>query len=157
MRAYDRRMTKDAARIQAELEGLGIPAEAAARMAESDASGRSPQLVREALLAGVWRNVIDPGGAWIEAYRGSYPAGEPLEALLAAGADPGLLTRLVRAMQFELAAALELLLDDRGDRTTSARWGLYEVDAEGRPARAVEDLHESLTGADPTGEADGWM
>lgn len=150
-------MPRDLAAVQADLERLGVPPDAAARMAAADVSGKSPQLVREALLHGVWASCVDPAGAWIDSSKEQFPVGEALTALLAAGADRAHLTRLVRGMQFELIAAFLCLLDEGGHHLTPARWRIYEVDDAGQPARPVLALHESLTASDPTGESDGWM
>jgi len=150
-------MIRDRASIRADLELLGVPADEAEQIAAADMDGATPQLVRHAVLAAAWRHVVDPDGAWIEAHETAVPMNEPLEALLAAGVDRVALTRLVRAMQFELLAGMCELLDDGRDRVTAARWRLFEVDDAGRPARPVVALHESVTSSDPTGEADGWM
>lgn len=145
------------AKILDRLRALGIPEDAAVRMAESDASGRSPQLVRNLLLHHVWVNIVDPDGAWLDDFRGPEPGEAALAALIAAGADRHALTQLVRAAQFEALCAFVCALDDGHDRDSGARWAIFELDEAGAPARAVLDLHESITGADPTGEADGWL
>lgn len=143
--------------LTAEFERMGIDAAAAARLARADLDGDVPQLVRHTLLFAAWRHIVDRAGAWIDGMVDSYPAGPPLRALLAAGADRAMVTQLVRAMQFEAVAGLVGALDDGAAAPSSARWRLFEVDEHGQPTRAIHALHESLTGADPTGEADGWM
>lgn len=143
--------------VAAEFTQMGIDAAAAARLARSDLAGEVPQRVRHALLFAAWQHVVDPGGDWLDQTIDSFPAGPPLAALLASGVDRHALTQLVRAMQFEALAGLVLALDSGAHPVTRARWRLYEVDDRGQPRRPVHALHESLTGADPTGEADGWM
>jgi len=150
-------MSPDPESLRAEFEALGIPAEEAKAMADKDATSKTPQLVRHTLLRAAWENVVDPGGRWVEAYSKSYPMNRPLAALVEAGVDRAKLTALVRTMQFDLLAAIAVLLDEGGAPSTSARWGLFELDEGGAPARRVLALHESVTAADPTGEADGWM
>ena len=152
-----RPMASDLDPLIAEFTRMGIDAASAARLARADVEGDVPQRVRHALLFAAWEQVVDPAGAWIQRMADSYPAGPPLAALIDAGVDRAALTRLVRAMQFEAIAGLILALDGGAHPVSAARWRLFECDAEGRPRRPIHALHESLTGADPTGEADGWM
>lgn len=114
-----------------------------------------PNNPRSAFLKGAWEGVVDPDGAWLDAYAGAWPMNRAIAALLAAGVDRALLTALVRTMQFELLMAVAQLLDDGQDRGhPDLRWRLFEIDAHGQPLRPLLALHESVLAADPTGQAD---
>lgn len=114
-----------------------------------------PLTARTALLGAAWRGVIPPDPSWLESYATAWPMNRAIEALLAAGADRGQLTALVRAMQFDLLMSVAQLLDDGRDRAHPAhRWRVFEVDDQGHPVRAMVALHESVLAADPTGQAD---
>ncbi|MBW8734042.1 MAG: hypothetical protein JF571_07020 [Asticcacaulis sp.] len=77
-----------------------------------------------------------------------------LRRLLDLGCDPSDLTTVIRTMQWQLLFRLCYLLDDpelegEDKPVDDLAWGLFEVDADGRPGRAVNGLHESVLDADP--------
>lgn len=115
-------------------------------------------------LRQAWKAVLTDGDdAWIDAHRESARkrpddplagVGHALERLLAAGADRGDLTDVVRGLQYELLFSMCYLLGDPGieePELEHVTWALFQTDEDGEPMNAIEVLHESCLGTDPTG------
>jgi hypothetical protein len=117
-----------------------------------------PKPPRTAFLEAAWQQIIDEdaerGGepAWMEGWlrwarKQKQPqggVGAALERLVAAGADPRDLTDVVRALQCDLLVNLCDVLDADG-------FGLFAIDATGKPRKRISSLHESVGQLDPTG------
>jgi hypothetical protein len=133
--------------------------------AKSQAREGINQLHRYLFLRQAWSYVLPDGDTqWIdhriaraderpnEPYAG---VGHCLKRLLAAGADRGDISELVRAMQAEMLGSICYLLDDPGldDADLShIGWVLVETDADFNPTdRPISGLHESVLETDPTG------
>ncbi|KAB1976806.1 hypothetical protein [Streptomyces triticiradicis] len=116
-----------------------------------------PQLARFVLLRSLWRGAID---GWTEP--GSLDRLPAAQRLLAAGADPGDLVRLVRAVAYEAVFTTLDELDAGGDVNVpgvEAGWMVMESDGDGSSTgRALSGLHEDILTMDPSGHdgADLW-
>ena len=151
------------------LERLGAPDPAA--WAGSETKEEIPQLLRFLALRGMWATVLADGStSWIKKHIAAAKrapggplsgVGTALERILAKGVDPRDLSDVVRGMQFETLDGIAYLLDDPTPAFDDVRdsvpeletvaWRLWEEDAEGRPIRPIEGLHESALSTDPTG------
>ncbi|WP_443747374.1 hypothetical protein [Asticcacaulis solisilvae] len=123
-----------------------------------------PQLHRFLFLRQAWKNIVHNGDtAWMSRALTTPPHGPggaiapALRRLLDLGCDAGDLTTVVRTLQWQLLFRLCYLLDDpdlegEDKSVDDLAWGLFEVDADGRPGRAVNGLHESVLETDPEGK-----
>jgi len=116
--------------------------------------------VRRDLLKTAWEQILGPQETdWIESLieqarrepngPGS-GAGPALERLLAAGADPGDLTEIVRVMQYEALFGFLYSLEDPPHSAFS--WKIFRTDEDASPLEPVDAVYESLLSADPTGK-----
>ncbi len=160
-------MQREIDRLKALFERLG--ARDPESWARSEVEEDIPQLATFLFLRAAWREVVDAEGQWVaqvterrpepDGPLGDVPAA--LRRLLAQGASSDDLTTLVRGLQYELLFGLCYLLADpnsgRDEASTGlpaldeVGWGLFELDAEGAPQRAMCGAHESVLGMDPTG------
>ncbi len=126
-------------------------------------SGRQgiPQLARYLFLRQAWQQVVAKDDVtWIDAEL-ERPPGSPgasaapaLSRLLSLGADKQDITDVVRTMQWQFLFRLCYLLDDPGDLedvVSDMDWGLFTVDAEGKPLDRIGGLHESVLETEPSG------
>lgn len=135
-----------------------------AAWAKSEIDEGIPQLARFLFLRQAWRSIIPDGDtSWIEReVRSSKqdPAmpgaglGMALARLLHAGAEPRDVAEVARAVQWQLLHSICYQLSDPSideKELQHVRWGLFEVDDEGKIGRPIEGLHESVLETDPTG------
>jgi hypothetical protein len=131
--------------------------------AESEIAEGIPQLARFLFLKGCWDQIESDGDTqWIENTITNIPEGSSdpfagtahaLRRLLAAGAAPEDITEVVRGVQAELLSGICYQLDDSDSVTGNdfVSWGLFELDENEQPKRAIGGLHESVLETDPTG------
>lgn len=133
--------------------------------AQSQAQEGINQLHRFLFLRQAWSKVISEcDHAWMDAAISSseaYPdepyagVGRALNRLLKAGATRDDLADLVRGMQAQLLFDFCYLLEDPSlseDEFAEIGWALVETDSNFEPtSTAIEALHESVLGTDPTG------
>jgi hypothetical protein len=124
-----------------------------------------PQLQRFLFLRQAWANVVaEDDISWIgkamqqterEANAPYGDIGRVLRSCLAKGISAQDLTSLARALQAEFLFSMCYLLDDPTFRERELQdfsWGLFEVDADGKPIPPrIGGLHESVLETDPTG------
>jgi hypothetical protein len=116
-----------------------------------------PQLARFLFLRQAWRQIVGSGPAWAKALRARPgPGGEAtlaaLDRMAALGVSEDDLTTVVRHMQRELLFSICYLLADPGELEPEVRdmaWGLFQLDAAGRPVAEIALLHESVIETDP--------
>ena len=132
--------------------------------ARSQLSEGIPQLQRFLFLRQAWRNVVcEDDTDWMqvaiqreqkapnEPYAG---VGSALRRCLERGASAEDLNDIVRGMQAEVLFGLCYLLDDpmfAEEELSEFRWGLFQVDKDGKPLLPVSSLHESVLETDPSG------
>ncbi len=120
-----------------------------------------PQLARYLFLRQAWRQVIPKDDlTWMDAELQRTP-GSPgatavpaLSRLLSLGADKQDIATIVRTMQWQLLFRMCYLLDDPGDVedvVSEIAWGLFTVDAAGKPLEHIGGLHESVLETEPSG------
>lgn len=109
-----------------------------------------PQLARYLFLRQAWRNVIP---ADVGAAANHWHADAPeFRKLLAAGVPLVDLVALVRKAQRSLLFSLCYLMDDPNIAEAEVEamdWGLFQIDADGRPGARISGLHESVLETDP--------
>jgi hypothetical protein len=117
-----------------------------------------PQLARFLFLRQAWKQLVGRDSpAWAEALRARPgPGGEAtlaaLDRMAALGVSDDDLTTVVRHMQRELLFSICYLLADPGELEPEVRdmaWGLFQLDAAGRPGAEIALLHESVIETDP--------
>jgi hypothetical protein len=129
--------------------------------ARSQVNENIPQLARFLFLKQAWKLIIpDDDTNWISQIqqvalnKPGGDAGEATARLLAAGADEGDLTKVVRVMQWRLLSGLCELLDDPGDigvEVADVAWRLFQVDESDRPIAVIGGLVESVLETEPSG------
>lgn len=121
------------------------------------------QLGRFLFLKGAWQAVVDDEDtSWVDRVLERTPlnSGRPfdgiahaLRRMLALGVYKQDINQLVRGMQASLLFSMCYLLGDSTmvEGNTHQDWGLFEIDADGRPIGPIGMLHESVLATDPTG------
>lgn len=123
-----------------------------------------PQLHRFLWLREAWKLIVsDDNYDWMtteielaearpnDPYAG---VGLALKKCLDRGVDKEALNEIVRGKQAEFLFGLCYMLEDPNfseEEVKDLCWGLFETDAEGRPAARIGALHESVLETDPTG------
>ncbi len=123
-----------------------------------------PQLARFLFLRQAWRQIVseeDTNWPRENAETSDATSNRPydgmsqaLASLIEKGATQEELIDLVRGAQASLLFQICYLLDDpmlEEPELEDFGWGLFQVDREGNPVRAIEALHESVLETDPTG------
>jgi hypothetical protein len=132
--------------------------------AKSEVDEGIPQLARFLFLRQAWRQIVADGDVtWIDReiqFAKRSPdapgagLGHSLSRLLSGGANREDLTELARTVQWQLLHGLCYQLSDPSIAESElghVRWGLFEVNNDGKPGRPIEGLHESVLETDPTG------
>jgi hypothetical protein len=117
--------------------------------AASEVRENLPQQARFLFLRAMWHKDIDQYGS--EAIIRAFPAGA---RLLDAGASPGDLSRLLRAIAHEAVFSVVNRIDEGHDPDApgdSPGWVLVETDQDAPTGRVVGGLHEDLLRLDPSG------
>jgi hypothetical protein len=112
-----------------------------------------PELARFILLRRIWLDLIR---SWSDS-DGDLRS-PSVERLVDQGAILSDVSNLAQTIAYETAFGLLSLLDIGQDAVMgdTPRWRIVEIDDGGRPTgRALSGLHESLLGADPTGNEGG--
>jgi len=118
--------------------------------ARSEAEEDIPQLATFVFLRELWRLVIPVGdmralnrfGRKSNASRGA-----PLRRLKEKGVDLADVLQIVREAQADIVRQTAFVLDqvdELGPDLEDVRWALYELDADDRPVRPMDGLHESV-------------
>ena len=144
-----------------EFRKLGVPRPES--WASSQVKEGIPQLQRARVLYNLWATVVAHSDlGWIEKAREQFSLSEArlpglgqvsaphvpvIDRMLNAGISADDLTTLVREMQTTLLFANCVFLDGSSGSQPEADGtcvGLFEVDAENRPVRPIQALHESF-------------
>ena len=111
-----------------------------------------PQLERFLFLRQARRQIV-PADADVAAGHWQLQIPE-FEKLVGVGASPADLVALIRRVQRDLLFSLCFLMDDPGLEEVELEdmdWGLFKIDADGRPGVRINGLHESVIETDPEG------
>lgn len=124
-----------------------------------------PQLLRFLFMRQAWEDIPAEGdSSWIDRTIASARAhpdrpyaglGQALDRCRKKGVSDDDLTEIARCLRAEMLFAIGYLIDGprwRPKGLEDVSWGLFEVDADGRPVGAqIPGLHESVLEFDPTG------
>jgi hypothetical protein len=118
--------------------------------ARSEINEGIAQFARFIFLRELWKCALPQGSrAWISSLElpNDDGRGGALRRLKESTASIDDLGELVRAAQVSVVRDVAFMLDGyapAGDMVEDVNWGLFELDANGRPAREIGGLHESI-------------